>query len=175
MLPDPIHPLIVHFPLVLASLLPLAALGALLAGRRRGLLRPSWLVVVGLAAGLAGSAWLAVETGEREEERVEAVLSSEAPLSRHESRADQFLVSAIVVLVVSLFGLAPGRVGSLGRAAATVASLVLIPVGIRVGHSGGELVYVHGAAQAYLGGRAASSGPGGREVGEFTNREGDRH
>lgn len=175
MLPDPIHPLIVHFPVALAVLLPLTALGALLAARRPGLIRPSWLVVVVLAAGLAGSAWLAVETGEREEERVEEVLSSESPLARHETRADQFLVSAILVLAIALVGLAPGRVGGLGRAAATVASLALIPLGIRVGHSGGELVYVHGAAQAYLDGRPVNQGPVTRDGDESATRYEDRH
>ena len=34
MLPDPLHPAVVHFPIVLTFLLPLAALGALWRARR---------------------------------------------------------------------------------------------------------------------------------------------
>jgi len=158
MVPDPIHPLIVHFPVVLSILVPIATLGAFLATRRSGSRRPSWLVAAVLAVSLVATSWLAVATGEQEEERVEAVLSSESPLSRHEARADQFLATAVLVLATTLLGFAPGRLGGVGRAIATAASLALVPMGIRVGHSGGELVYVHGAAQAYVGG--VSSGPG---------------
>lgn len=149
MIPDPLHPAIVHFPVVLAILLPLAAAAVLLATLRRGTSRPAWLAVVALAALLVGSSWLAIETGEREEEAVERVLASEAPLSRHEERADQFLALAVVVLATTLVGLANGRVGSVGRAAALLATVALLPAGIRVGHSGGELVYRYGAAQAH--------------------------
>lgn len=175
MLPDPIHPLIVHFPVVLAILVPLAALWALVAARRAPSSRRAWLAVVALAAVLVGSTWLAVETGENEEERVEEVLASEAPLSRHEERADQFLAVAVVALALALAGLAPGRVGGIGRAAATVAALVLIPAGIRVGHSGGELVYVHGAAQAYTTGSPTTPRAVASESREGSGSTEDRH
>ncbi|MDZ4675466.1 MAG: DUF2231 domain-containing protein [Gemmatimonadota bacterium] len=166
MLPDPLHPAIVHFPVVLAILVPLAALASFLLVRRAEAIRPAWLAVVLLAGGLAGSSWLAVETGEGQEERVEEVISSEAALSDHEARADQFLAIALVVLALMVVGLAPGRTGKLGRTFATVASLTLVPAGIRVGHSGGELVYVHGAAQAYTAVRGNVPTTASREPGE---------
>jgi len=174
MLPDPLHPAIVHFPVVLAVLVPLAALAVVLASRRRGPSRPGWMAVVALAVLLGGSSWLALETGEQQEEVVESVLASEAPLSQHEDRADQFMVVALAVLALAFVGLAPGRLGSAGRAAATVASLALIPAGVRVGHSGGELVYRHGAAQAHVtgGGLARAPDSQGQEADE--EREGHR-
>jgi uncharacterized membrane protein len=36
MLPDPLHPIVVHFPIVLVVLLPAFAIGALLVIRRGG-------------------------------------------------------------------------------------------------------------------------------------------
>ncbi len=151
MIPDPLHPAIVHFPVVLAILLPLTALGVWVFLIRKGPSRPAWLMVVALAGLLAGSSWLAIETGEDQEEAVEDVLKSEAPLNRHQDRADQFLVVAVAVLGLTLVGLAPGRLGTVARTVAVVGSLALIPAGIRVGGSGGELVYQYGAAQAYVG------------------------
>ena len=78
MLPDPIHPAIVHLPVALAILLPLMIGGAFLLARRGTPIRTLWTGVVAAAALLAGSAWLAVETGERQEERVEQVVSEGA-------------------------------------------------------------------------------------------------
>jgi len=55
------------------------------------------------------------------------------------------------------------------RYVALAGSLVLLAQGVRVGHSGGELVYVHGAAGAYTTGVGTTS-PGGTIGGE---REGE--
>ena len=150
MLPDPIHPAIVHLPIALTLLLPLVIGGAHLLARRGFPIRTVWVGVVAGAALLGGSAWLAVETGEQQEERVEPVVR-ESALEAHEERASLFLGLAVGTLALSLVGLAKDRVGKYGRVAATVASLFLLPAGWFVGHSGGELVYRHGAAQAYVG------------------------
>jgi uncharacterized membrane protein len=151
MLPDPIHPAIVHFPVVLAVLLPLMAVGAFVMARHGTPIRTLWFGVLGAAALLAGSSWLAVETGEQQEERVEAVVN-EAALETHQERASFFLYLAAGALVLTAAGLANGRVGQAGRVAGTVAALALLPAGYLVGHSGGELVYRYGAAQAYVAG-----------------------
>ena len=64
MLPDPLHPAVVHFPIVLMAFLPprrtRRALGAS-PGRRS--LRAS-VVPVAMAAALTLSAWAALQTGE---------------------------------------------------------------------------------------------------------------
>ncbi|MGE3616649.1 MAG: DUF2231 domain-containing protein [Gemmatimonadales bacterium] len=150
MLPDPLHPAVVHFPVVLSVLLPVAIVAALLAARRPSLGRAPWLVVVALSAGLAGASWLAVETGEREEERVEDVVG-ETAVERHADRAEGFLAASAVTAVIAALGLLAGRAGQAARGLALAGSLLLLVAGYRVGHSGGELVYRHGAAQAYLG------------------------
>jgi uncharacterized membrane protein len=164
-LPDPIHPAIVHLPIALTILLPLVVGAAWLLARRGFPIRSAWVGVVAGAALLSGSAWLAVETGEQQEERVERLVS-EGPLETHEERASLFLGLAAGTLVLSLAGLAKGRLGHYGRIAGAAASLALLPAGWLVGHSGGELVYRHGAAQAYVGTEASP--------GMVNEREGDK-
>lgn len=168
MIPNPLHPAIVHFPIVLMFLVPLAALVALWAIRRGAAPVRAWAGVVALAAVLSASAWIAKETGEQQEERVEAVVSERA-VETHQDAADLFFILSLASLAVMAVGIAPGRAGTAGRALGTVAAAFLIIAGWRVGASGGELVYRHGAAQAYV--SAAAAGPGGgAEAGEVGGR-----
>lgn len=157
MLPDPLHPAIVHLPVALAVLLPLASLVAAVALARGWLPTRAWAFVVALNLLLVGSTWAALETGEAEEERAERVVP-ESAIETHEERAEAFLWLGVAALAVSGAGLAAGRRGGIARAAAVAASLAVLAGGIRVGHSGGELVYVHGAASAYARGSASAAG-----------------
>ncbi|HET7633082.1 MAG TPA: DUF2231 domain-containing protein [Gemmatimonadaceae bacterium] len=148
MLPDPLHPAIVHFPIVLAVLLPIFALGALWTIRKGARPRRAWAVPLALSAALALSAWVAVQTGEAQEERVEAVVPDQA-LDTHEDAAELFLTLSGVLVVVAAAGLAPGVAGRSARILATGGAIALVVAAVSVGHSGGELVYRHGAASAY--------------------------
>ena len=160
MLPDPLHPAVVHLPMALAILIPgFAILGIGLIVK--GYLTPrSWSLIVLLQALLVGFGWLALETGEEQAERVERVVA-EQHIEAHEEAAERFLTLAGIGLLVNAAGLFPGRKGSLGRIAGAVASLVVLAAGVSTGHLGGELIYEHGAANAYIGdaGTAGSSGP----------------
>lgn len=157
LLPDPLHPAVVHLPIALAMLIPLAALGVILA-IRLGFLPPrSWALVVALQALLVGSAWAAIETGEEQEERVERVVA-ERHIEEHEEAAERLLLAAGVTLVVTAAGLLPARVGKALRWVGVLAACGVLAAATVVGHSGGELVYVHGAASAYAEG-AAPPGP----------------
>ena len=147
MLPDPLHPALVHFPIVFTVLLPLVILGALWMARRNPS-RRTWAAPVVAAAALSASAWLAVQTGETQEERVESAVA-DAPLEDHEHAASRFLLFSLGVLGVTAVGLARERVGKLARGAALAGSLGLAVAGYQVGRSGGELVYQHGAAAVY--------------------------
>ena len=170
MLPDPLHPAVVHFPIVLTFLLPLAALVALWHGRRQPGARGIWMLTTALAAALTASAWLAVETGEADEERVEQVVP-EAALEGHEEAAERFLLLSAGVLVLAGAGLLRGRIGTAARLATTAGALGLVVAGIQVGHSGGELVYRHGAAAAHTPGTlSVDEGPGQME-GRRADRE----
>ncbi len=156
MLPDPLHPALVHLPLALAVLLPAGALLAFLAIARGALPARFWATIVVLHVLLAGSAYLAVETGENEEERVEEVVGEPA-IEAHEEAAERFLWLAVGAAVVSAAGLLPGRRGNAGRAVTVAAGAFVLLAALSVGHSGGALVYEHGAAQAYTSGAAAAS------------------
>lgn len=159
MLPDPLHPAVVHFPIVLVILLPIVAVATLLAVRRGARARRAWAIPVAVAAALTLSAWVAVQTGQQQEERVERVVAENA-LETHEEAAERFLVLSGVLLLVTLGGLAGGIVGRAGRVASTAGAFALVLAGWQVGHSGGSLVYQHGAAAAYAGGAAANAGGG---------------
>jgi len=89
MLPNPLHPAVVHFPVVLAFLLPLFVGGALWAIRRGANARRAWLVPLAVAVALSLSAWAAVQTGGAQGERVERVVSEQA-IESHEEMAEAF-------------------------------------------------------------------------------------
>lgn len=148
MLPEPLHPAVVHFPLVLATFLPLIAIGALIAIRRGASPVRAWAFPLVIAAALSASAFLAVRTGEAEEERVEAVVS-ESVLHDHEEAAERFLVLSGALVLLAGFGVLRGNVGSAARLLATIGSIGLFAAGIQVGAAGGDLVYRHNAASAY--------------------------
>lgn len=148
-MPDPLHPALVHFPIVLALLSPVIAGTLLWAIHAKKLPATAWLGVVLLQLCVAGSGWLSAEAGEEEEERVERFVL-EAPLEEHEEAAERFVWIAGLLIPLAAAGLLPGALGGGARAALTIASLgAAIAVG-QVGHTGGELVYRHGAASARL-------------------------
>jgi len=149
MLPDPLHPAVVHFPIALAAIIPLFAALILLAIRSGRTAPLTWAVVVLMQALLVGSAWLAHETGEDQEERVEKVLE-ERHIEEHEEAADWVLWMGAAGLAAAALGLAGGSAGAWARAGALILSLATLGAAVRTGHSGGELVYRYGAANAYV-------------------------
>lgn len=155
LIPTPLHPAVVHLPMALAVLVPIFAVVALVAVQRGARPLRTWGVAAAMFAALSLSAWASMETGEDQEDAVEAVVPDVA-LDTHEDAAEQFLWLSVGVLGVAAVGVLTGRVGTTARVLATVGSLGLLVAGYRVGHSGGELVYTHGAASAY----ASSAAPG---------------
>lgn len=163
LLPTPLHPVVVHLPIAFALLVPVFTIGALVAVRRGAAPVRTWSLAVAMSLALTVSAWAAIETGENEEDRVERVVP-DAALETHEEAADAFLWLAAAVFGVAAVGMMQGKVGASARMLATVGSLVLLPAGYRVGHSGGGLVYTHNAASAYVGNAdmGSRSAPGPR-------------
>ncbi len=147
----PLHPALVHVPLGLAAVIPLIALAITVVQWRRGLTRRAWALVVGLQAVLLAGALVAQRTGEADEERVEPVVA-EAALERHEEAAEGFVVAAGVTLVLAALVLViPARAVRYGALAASLATVGVAGLGLRVGHAGGRLVYQEGAASAWAG------------------------
>lgn len=163
----PIHPAIVHLPLALALLVPIVALGAAIAVHRGKLPRWLWAAVLGLQIALVGAGAVAMQTGEHDEEKVEAVVA-EAAIETHEEAAERFVYAAGAVTLLFALGLAlprpSWRSGAMGLAVA--ASVAVAGLALGVGHSGGELVYVHGAAAAH-----APAPPGHAQAGFATEHD----
>lgn len=154
------HPKLVHLPIGLAVLMPLVAGGLLLAWWRRWLPARAWVIALALQAVLVGSGILALRSGEAEEERVERVVA-ERFIEEHEEAAEAFVWASGGVLAVMLLGLALSsrRAGPVAATVATLGTVVVLGLGYRTGQAGGDLVYRHGAGQAYVSGGATPGAP----------------
>lgn len=142
----PLHPMIVHFPIVLAVILPIAALAGFWFSRR-GTVR-GWTVPLALAVMLFVSAFAATRTGQMEEEKVERVASEQA-IERHEEAAERFLVLSGVLVLITATGFLRGSLGLAARGTAAFASVLFVAAAFQVGRAGGELVYGENAGAAY--------------------------
>ena len=143
MLPDPLHPAVVHFPIVLLLLgAPLAAVAVFFRGHHLPL-----LAAIVLLLG-AGGAVVATVTGESDAEMAgELAENGESILEEHEEwgeRARNFGLIAAVLAIASaplVRQPAAGRiVGSVAAAAAIAAALAVA----QAGHYGGQVVYKFG-------------------------------
>lgn len=146
----PLHPMVVHFPLALAILLPLL-LGALLWREWRGRLRArTWWIATLVAGLLTVGAFVSLKSGDNEEERVESAVP-ETALNLHEERAEAFLwVTLIPLALVTVTALSVrSRTRRWIGTGAVLGGLLVAALAVRVGHSGGLLVYEHNAAAAY--------------------------
>jgi len=148
LLPTPLHPAVVHLPIALTILVPIFAIGALIAIRRGAKVLRAWSIAAAMLGALSLSAWVSLETGEDQEEKVEAIVPEQA-FETHEEAADAFFILSLGVLGVAALGLVGGRIGTVARYTAAAGTLALVVAGYNVGHSGGNLVYKYGAASAY--------------------------
>jgi len=146
----PLHPMFVHLPIGLSMLMPFVIGGFAVAMSRGLIARKAFVVVLVLQSILVVSGFIALRTGEAEEERVEAVVPHEA-LEHHEHDAKRFVASAFGVLVLGVLVVIAKR-ESLARGLALVTAIGALGsafMALDAGHHGGELVYEHGAADAY--------------------------
>jgi len=147
-MPDPLHPAIVHFPIVLAMMTPFIAAGTFWSIQTQRLPGRSWLGIVIVQVLVVASIFAATVTGEREEERVERVVS-EHHIEEHEEAGERVRLLAILVLPLAGAGMLAGRIGLINRGLTVALSLAVLVAAVLTGKSGGELVYKHGAAAAY--------------------------
>lgn len=142
-LPSPLHPAVVHFPIVLLLLGSVAAVAAVFIRR--------WQLP-GIAAALfvlgAAGAVLAVQTGGREGEVAGEIPAIESLVDQHEEWAERTQVAAIIVALLAVAAVVitrwPMATRALGVATA-VGALAAAWCVIETGHHGGQLVYRHGA------------------------------
>jgi uncharacterized membrane protein len=165
----PLHPAVVHLPLGLALLAPLLALGLALAYLKGWLPKRTFWAVIGTQTLLVAGAFVAMQTGEAEEDAVEKLVSH-AAVEGHEEAAALFLWAAVAALALStLVGLIRSdRIARPLSLVSAVAALVVAGLGVNVGKAGGELVYVHGAAATY-------AEPAGKSAAPAVYGEDDHH
>lgn len=156
-----LHPSVVHVPLGLAVVMPLllgAMVWAIASGRLPG---KAWLIAMALQGVVVGAAGMALWTGGREEDRVEA-RAGEAAVDAHERAAQAFTVAAGATFVAIAAALVlrnrprPFLAAGLGS---TVLAIGMLVLGVQAGRQGGALV--HGGAAVVQGSENPSADPGG--------------
>ena len=143
-IPDPLHPAVVHFPIVLLLLgAPLAVVAVFVP--RLGLLAAAVLSLAAVAAVAA------VQTGELEKRDEIAVPEGEGKnvLRRHEDHGEGSRNAALAAALLSAGSVACRRWST--RRKATLLACVAAVAAVwgawqvaQAGHTGGELVYRHG-------------------------------
>ncbi len=145
----PLHPTIVHLPIVLTFLLPILILIFAWSIRAGKMSKELWLVLIGFQILVTGTGYLSLETGETDEEKVSAVVGKKI-IHEHEESAEVFVGTTVVALAASIavWFLQPGLQN---KARFIVALISLLPVFFawRTGILGGEIVYKHGGGSAH--------------------------
>lgn len=154
-LPQPLHPAVVHFPIVL--LLIGAAVAVAAAFTRRWHL--AGITAALLTLGALGAV-VATTTGNEEEEMAgELSGQGEATLEEHEEWGETTRNLAVVTALLAIASVSIGRWPVPARVLGVVTALAAIAAGYAVaqtGHYGGQLVYRHG-----IGVNTASAGDAG--------------
>ena len=143
-IPNPLHPAVVHFPIVLIVLG--AAVSVIAVFWRKGSLP---IFAAGLLVLGAVGAWVATETGESDGGLVENTNAQVEPLlEAHENWAKRTVVAAAIAAVIATGAVALFRFPRAARGVAVAAALAAGVASWTVyetGHRGGALVYQHGA------------------------------
>lgn len=156
MLPDPLHPALVHFPIVLLLLgAPIAVLAVFV----RKCHLPALAAIV-LALGASGAVVATFTGGQAAELAGELPGSTEKVLDEHEEwgeRARNFGAAAAVLAVLSAaFVRKPAAARIAGAVAALAACAAALSVA-QAGHYGGQVVYKHGVGVNPAAGAAGTS------------------
>lgn len=145
----PLHPAVVHFPLALTVLLPVLVLVFAWAIKSGKMSKELWLVIIGMQVLITGSGYLALETGETDEDKVSAIVTKKI-VHEHEEAAEIFVGTTVVSLVAGIVAwfLQPAFQDK-ARLAVMFFSLLPLFFGWQAGKLGGEIVYRHGGASAH--------------------------
>lgn len=146
----PVHPLIVHIPMVIAFILPVLITAFAMMINKNKMSSSSWLIIVFLQVAVVAGGYISLETGETEEHQVEKVVDKKL-IHEHEEAAEVFVGVSVLALVLSIGALFLRKeIVFPVRLAVAIITLIAGYLGFRAGELGGELVYKHGAANAYI-------------------------
>lgn len=143
-LPDPLHPALVHFPIVLILLGAVLAVAACV-WWRAWLVRSVAAVMIVAALGTLAAAW----SGEEEEDAAEhGGAAVEQLFEEHEEWGERSRNAAIVAAAMSAGAAALfRRLPKTARGVAILAAITTLSASwcvVEAGHQGGLLVYQHG-------------------------------
>lgn len=146
----PLHPALVHLPIGLVFIMPLLILVFTFGVIKKWFTPKTWLVLVLLQVVICGSSYMALETGEEQEDVVERVVEKKY-IHFHEEKAEAFFYMTLAALCLSLsvFAIRSKKAVQILPWVYLLTSLGLVFMAYDVGHSGGELVYKHNAGSAY--------------------------
>lgn len=145
----PYHPMLVHFPIAGAILIPFLTLIFALFIRSKKMNLVSWSIIIFLNGAMVVSGYLSMETGEREEKIVKKVIDKKL-IHEHEEMAEVFVAMNVITFSLSIaLVLIPGLWGYRLRLALAAWGVVPLIFAFKTGELGGELVYKYGAARAY--------------------------
>ncbi len=144
----PLHPIIVHFAIVVGIAIPFIGFGLWYAIKNNWVSAKAWRVVVGMAFLYTALAIVTVQLGEADEEKVEKIVAEDV-IEHHEEAAEPIPWIAGVLFLAAFAGCRGKNTRKLQLGFSLVALLALIPL-MNAGHTGGELVYKYGAANAHL-------------------------
>lgn len=142
--PNPLHPAIVHFPIVLILIGTVGVITALIFPRK-DLLRLAGLLLAMGAAGAVAATW----SGEEDEDLAErAGAKAEQVLEEHEEWGERARNAAIIATLAAIVGaVLQQRVPRISRSVAALSAVFALAASwcvIEAGHYGGRLVYEHG-------------------------------
>ncbi len=144
LIPNPLHPAVVHFPIVLLLLGAAFAVVAVFWRRHQVPVMAALLLTLG-----AVGTWAAVETGESDGGLLEnGSPQLDALVDAHQTWAKRTLTISVVATVAAIGSALAGRWPRLARAVAVAAALAAAGAAYGIfetGHRGGALVYRHGA------------------------------
>lgn len=172
----PWHPAVVHLPIGLGIAAPLFALAVAVAVHRGTLVRRAWALVVMLQALAFVGGLIAMKTGELEHDRVEEIVDHHL-IEAHEERGELFvwLAGAALTAGIGAWALPAGTPAAVASAGAVLLSAVAAVAVMSGAHLGGELVYRHGAATAYVGAETHGGQEHGDDHGDEHHDDHDHH
>lgn len=160
-MPNQFHPAIVHFPIVVATLLPFLVLIFAYMIKINKMTPRGWLMIIGLQLFVTITGYVSLESGEIEEDMVSKIVDKSF-IHEHESAAEIFVGSSVILLVltVAAFFLRAEFQFYLKLGIALL-GLVSGYLAFRAGRLGGDLVYKHGAAAVYANMNQTEAAPQG--------------
>lgn len=145
----PLHPVVVHLPIALGFILPLFTIVICFCMAKNILENKTWYLVIFLQLIFVSSLFMAIETGEKEEDKVGEVIG-ETWVEWHEEQTEALMPMGLLVLALNAVALVKNsKIKKTSQGLSVLGMMITAWFLVGAGHSGGEMVYLKGATKAY--------------------------